>query len=118
MARKKVVLEFPFEHVVYARKQKNLPDGAEQVVVVHKSNGTTYLAHRTVKPAEERRNVSAATKANNEKFKQAALKTNEIMMDVEKIEPYRTQWRNSIAAGNKRYTTLRGYIFAMEYKKL
>ena len=61
---------------------------------------------------------TAAQQACVAKFRQAAQQTNTIMMDVDRLEPYRTAWRNQIRSGNRTYSTLRGYIFAQVYKTL
>ena len=61
---------------------------------------------------------TAAQVASKAKFKQAATQTNTIMTDIDQITPYRAAWVANLKSGNKRYTTLRGFIFAQVYKTL
>ena len=63
-------------------------------------------------------NPTAAQLAQNAKFRQAAQQTAAIMADVDRVQPYRTAWNNYTHSGNKRYKTLRGYIFAQVYMSL
>jgi len=61
---------------------------------------------------------TAAQIAIMAKFRQAAQQTNTIMMDIDQLQAYRTQWRAHIQSGHPRYRTLRGFIFAKVYQLL
>ena len=52
------------------------------------------------------------------KFRQAAQQTNTIMMDIDQLQAYRTQWRAHMQTAHPRYRTLRGFIFARVYLTL
>lgn len=116
MANKKVRFEYPVESISYSRKQKDLPDDGEQIVLVKRKNGTTYLSRRRVKPYEQRKSNNATVVANNEKFKAVTAEVKMIMADDKLVEKYRQAWYNSGSSGNKKYSTLRGYIFSEVYK--
>ena len=78
------------------------------------STGTKYTQqHNTPTSAP-----TAAQIAIMAKFRQAAQQTNTIMMDIDQLQAYRTQWRAHIQSGNPRYRTLRGFIFAQVYRTL
>ena len=63
-------------------------------------------------------NPTAAQLVQNTKFRRAAQQTHNIMADIDRVEPYKTAWRNYIKSGNTRYKTLRGYIFSQVYLSL
>lgn len=81
----------------------------ESDVVYKELNGTTYASKFT----KSNKEPTAAQIAQQEKFKQATAKVAEIMQDIDKLTPYREEWRKQ-----KKYTTLRGFIFNKVIKSL
>lgn len=78
-------------------------------IIYKERNGTLY----TQKATEVTSEPTAAQVAQRQKFKEASAQTNEIMTDIDKIEPYRQQFRNQ-----KKYKTLRGFIFSKIMRSL
>ncbi len=78
-------------------------------IFVKRANGTTYYYHLH----NPNTNVTAAQTAQRDKFKQATAATLAAMSDPVQIAGYITEFRKQ-----KKYSTLRGYIFAQEHAKL
>ena len=76
--------------------------------------GTRFTQLRGKRSSKE----TAAELACRSKFSQAKAQVEAIMQDIDQLESYRQAWRANILAGNTKYHTLRGYIFAQVYRSL
>ncbi len=79
-------------------------------VYCKRANGTVYYYH-VLNPSTKP--PTAAQTATRERFKEALAATNAVMADVEQIATYAALFRKQ-----KKYTELRGFIFAQEYEKI
>lgn len=105
----KVVYLDPIDHISGKISRKH-----RTVYCYRTGTGAKYTSIYTTPTGDP----TAAQQASIAKFRQAAQQTNTIMMDIDRLESYRTAWRNQIKSGNLTYRTLRGYIFAQVYKTL
>ena len=85
-----------------------------KIVWAENAWGTRFTQLRGKRGSKE----TAAELAARSKFRQAKAQVEAIMQDIDQVEQYRQAWRARILAGNTKYHTLRGYIFAQVYKSL
>ncbi len=93
--------------VAFRGKGTKRPQGR---VYCKRKNGTVYYYHilnPSTKPP------TAAQTATRVRFKEALAATNAVMADVEKIAAYTALFRKQ-----KKYTELRGFVFAQEYERI
>ena len=76
--------------------------------------GTRFTQLRGKRSTKE----SAVELACRAKFRQTKTQVEAIMQDVDQLEAYRQAWRAAVNAGNRKYHTLRGYVFAQVYSTL
>ncbi len=98
-----------FEEDIIAFRGRGCKQHKNGRIFVKRANGTTYYYHLH-NPCKTQ---TAAQKAQVEKFKQATAATLAAMADVEQIAAYAQEFKKQ-----RKYSTLRGFIFAQEHAKL
>ena len=85
-----------------------------QIIWAENSFGTRFTQLR----GKRRTKPSADEISKRSKFTAAIQRTQDIMQDLDLLEPYRQAWRAKVLAGSTKHHTLRGYVFAQIYKSL
>ncbi len=97
------------EHIARIKGKVCRKDPNGITYMTRTDTGTTFVQHRHAVAY----NPTAAQVACNEKFKAATAATLAVMADVEQLSAMAPAFK-----AQRKYKTLRGFIFAQEYAKL
>ncbi len=104
-----IMAKVEYEEDIVAFRGRGCKSHKNGRIFVKRANGTTYYYHLH-NPCKTQ---TEAQKLQTERFKQATASTLEIMQDLEQLSTYVASFRKQ-----KKYSTVRGYIFALEMEKL